>query len=78
LSTITVRNLPKTLVQTLKEIAQKNHHSMEQEVRIILSNYIMDRVSAMKYIEALWEKNKRKIHLEEAEEWLAQAREWRK
>ena len=69
MATITVRNLSESVVQSLKELAHRNHRSMEHEAREIISHFVMDRNAAMKRIEATWKEHKRKITRNEAEEW---------
>ncbi len=76
MATITVRNLPDSVVKTLKELAQKNKRSMEQEARYILSAHVMDRKSVVDMIEATWNKHNRTIKPEEADQWIRQSRSW--
>ena len=78
MATITVRNLPDSVVKTLKELAQKNKRSMEQEARDILSAHVMDRKSVVDLIEATWNKHNRTIKLEEADQWIRQGRSWQR
>ena len=78
MATITVRNLPDSVVKTLKELAQKNKRSMEQEARDILSAYVMDRKSMVDLIEATWNKHNRTIKLEEADQWIRHSRSWQR
>ena len=72
------KNLPNKVVNALKELAKCHHRSMEMEVRTIISNYVMDRITAMKRIEALWKENRRKISPDEAEELCRKSREWQR
>jgi plasmid stability protein len=74
-ATITVRNLPDEVIEMIKNRARRNKRSMEQEVRLILSEAVHDRERAMKHIESLWEKQKRPIAREEVDAWLKQARQ---
>ncbi len=78
MATITVRNLPDSVVKTLKELAQKNKRSMEQEARDILSAHVMDRKSVVDLIEATWSKHNRTIEPEEADQWIRQSRTWQR
>jgi len=78
MATITIRNLPNNVVKALKEVAKSHHRSMEQEVRTIISNYVIDRITAMKRIEALWKENRRRISLDETEEWCRKSKEWQR
>ncbi|UCF99864.1 MAG: Arc family DNA-binding protein [Spirochaetaceae bacterium] len=75
MATITVRNLPDEVIEMIKNRAARNKRSMEQEVRLILSEAVYDRERAMKHIELLWEKQKRPISREEVDAWLKQARQ---
>ncbi len=78
MATITVSNLPDSVVKTLKELAQKNKRSMEQEARDIISAHVMDRKSVVDLIEATWNKHNRTIKLEEADQWIRQSRSWQR
>ena len=50
--TITVRNVPPRVVQSLKALAKRHNRSMEQEVRDVLEGYVADRRAVMEQIEA--------------------------
>lgn len=78
MATITVRNLPDEVIAALKERARRHHRSMEQEVRTILAEVLVDRETARKRIEFLWREIKRPVGAEEAAEWLRNARQWRR
>lgn len=43
MATLTIRNLPKDLVERLKAAAARNKRSMEQEVRELLHQHYMRR-----------------------------------
>ena len=59
----------------IKNRARRNKRSMEQEIRTILSEVVLDRERAMKRIESLWQQQKRPISKEEVDAWLRQARQ---
>lgn len=69
--TITVRNVPPKVVQSLKALAKRHHRSMEQEVRDVLEGYVADRRAVMEQIEAGWAKQARRPTAEEIDTWLA-------
>jgi len=73
MATITVRNIPGEVIAMIKNRARRNKRSMEQEVRTILSEVVLDRERAMKRIESLWQQQKRPISKEEVDAWLRKA-----
>ncbi len=73
MATITVRNIPEEVITMIKNRARRNKRSMEQEVRTILSEVVLDRERAMKRIESLWQQQKRPISKEEVDAWLRKA-----
>ncbi len=76
MATITVRNLPDSVVRALKELANKTKRSMEQEARDILTAHVMDRKLVVDLIEASWKKHNRIINTEDADQWIRQSRSW--
>ena len=75
MATITVRNIPEEVIAMIKNRARRNKRSMEQEVRTILSEVVLDRERAMKRIESLWKQQKRPISKQEVDTWLRKARQ---
>jgi len=75
MATITVRNIPEEVIAMIKNRARRNKRSMEQEVRTILSEVVLDRERAMKRIESFWQRQKRPISKEEVDAWLRKARQ---
>jgi plasmid stability protein len=75
MATITVRNIPEEVITLIKNRARCNKRSMEQEIRTILSEVVLDRERAMKRIESLWQRQKRLISKEEIDSWLRKARQ---
>ena len=71
MATITVRNLPARVVDSLKARAKLNGKSMEQQVREILEANAMDRQEIFRYIEKeLWPKIENPPTKEEIDEWI--------
>ena len=70
MATITVRNIPEEVITMIKNRARRNKRSMEQEIRTILSEVVLDRERAMKRIESLRQQQKRPISKEEVDAWL--------
>ena len=77
MATITVRNLPDSVVRALKELAERNNRSMEQEAREIISSRVMDRQAVMRVPREGWLRRTRPVRQDEAEEWVRQSRAWR-
>ena len=78
MATITVRNLPDSVVRALKELAERNNRSMEQEAREIISSRVMDRRAVMQMLRDGWDRQARAVRVDEADEWTRQSRAWRK
>ncbi len=74
MTTLTIRNLSSSTVNSLKELARRHHRSMEQEVREILELHAGDRLSAIEQIERAWASQTRKTTPEEIESWIRQGR----
>ena len=74
MATITVRNLSPKLLRALKQLAQRNQRSMEQEVRDILEQRVGDRLSVLEQIERSWSDQKRRPSAAEIEEWISTGR----
>lgn len=74
MSTLTIRNLSPGTVSSLKDLARRNHRSMEQEVREILEIYAGDRLSAIEQIEQAWASQARTPSAEEVESWIREGR----
>ena len=47
MATLTIRNVPATVVSALKRIAKQNDRSMEQEVRLLHEEKTVDRESVL-------------------------------
>jgi len=73
--TLTIRNVPLKVTRALKNLAEKNQRSMEQEVRDILEEHAGDRISALRQIEESWKRQKRRPKPEEIDSWKRAGRE---
>lgn len=74
MAAVTVRNLPPSLVRSLKTIAGLHGRSMEQEIREILERTVGDKLSAMAQIEASWAEQARRPTAEEIDAWIDEGR----
>ena len=74
MSTITVRNVPESVVAALKELAKRNRRSMEQEVRRLLESVVEDRLSACRQIEESWDSQAAPTTREQVDDWIAGSR----
>jgi len=69
--TITVRNVPAKVVQSLKALARRHNRSMEQEVRELLEGYVAERRAVLDQIAAGWSKQARRPTAAEVDTWMA-------
>jgi plasmid stability protein len=72
--TLTIRNVPATVVNTLKSLAKRHNRSMEQVVRNVLEDYVVERRSVLTQIEASWAKQTRRPTASEVDAWIAAGR----
>lgn len=72
--TITVRNVPPKVVQSLKALAKRHNRSMEQEVRDLLEGYVVERRAILDQIEAGWQLQIRRPTAAEVDTWMAVGR----
>jgi plasmid stability protein len=72
--TITVRNVPAKVVQSLKALARRHNRSMEQEVRELLEGYVAERRAVLDQIEAGWDRQTRRPTAAEIDAWMAVGR----
>lgn len=72
--TITVRNVPPKVVQSLKALARRHNRSMEQEVRDLLEGYVVERRAILDQIEAGWQRQTRRPTAAEVDTWMAVGR----
>ncbi len=72
--TLTVRNVPMTIVKSLKSLARRHNRSMEQEIRDLLEGYVTERHSVLEQIEAGWTKQARRPTAREVDAWIGVGR----
>ena len=72
--TLTIRNVPEPVVRSLKALARRRRHSMEQEVRDMLEVFVAERRSVLEQIEAAWTRQSRRPTASEVDGWIAAGR----
>jgi plasmid stability protein len=72
--TLTIRNVPLRVVQSLKALARRRGRSMEQEVREIVEEQVSDREAVLRQIEASWSRQRRRPTAAEVDRWLEAGR----
>jgi plasmid stability protein len=72
--TITVRNVPAKVIQSLKAPARRHNRSMEQEVRDLIEGYVAERRAVLDQIEAGWSKQARRPTATEIDGWMGVGR----
>jgi plasmid stability protein len=72
--TITVRNVPPKVIQSLKALARRHNRSMEQEVRDLIEGYVAERRAVLDQIEAGWSKQARRPTATEIDGWMGVGR----
>jgi plasmid stability protein len=75
MATLTIRNVPARVVRSLKALAKRRNTSMEQEIRELLEEHVMERASVLKQIEASWTRQSRRPSAEEIDSWINAGRE---
>ena len=75
MATLTIRNVPAKIVRGLKALAKRRNTSMEQEVRELLEEYLAERSSVLKQIEASWDRQPRRPSAPEIDDWIKAGRE---
>lgn len=70
MATLTVRNVPPEIVKSLKALARQNRRSMEQEVRVLLEEYVGERLALLEQIEAGWARQARQPSAREVDAWI--------
>jgi plasmid stability protein len=74
MATLTIRNVPQRTVRSLKALARRNGHSMEQEVRDLLETSVNERAAVLDEIEAGWEAQTRRPAANEVDRWITAGR----
>lgn len=72
--TLTIRNVPAKVVQSLKALARRHSRSMEQEVRELLEGHVAERKAVLDQIEAGWARQTRRPSATEIDAWLGVGR----
>ncbi len=72
--TITIRNVPAKVVQSLKALARRHSRSMEQEVRELIEGYVVERRAVLDQIEAGWSRQTRRPSHSEIDAWMGVGR----
>jgi plasmid stability protein len=75
MATLTIRNVPARVVRSLKALAKRRNTSMEQEIRELLEEHVMERSSVLKQIEASRARQARRPSAEEIDSWINAGRE---
>jgi len=68
--TLTIRNVPPRTVRSLKALARRRHCSMEQAVREMLEEQVVERRSVLQQIEAAWARQARRPTATEVDAWI--------
>jgi len=72
--TLTIRNVPQRTVKSLKALARRNGHSMEQELRDLLESSVNERAAVLEQIEAAWAAQTRRPRADEVDGWITAGR----
>jgi len=72
--TLTIRNVPPEVIDRLKDRASRQGRSMEQEVREILSYYLVSRDELIDNIQAQWHQMPNPPSAEEVTDWIKAGR----
>ena len=70
MATLTIRNVPTTVVKSLKTLARRHRCSMEQEVRAVLEQHVGDRRALLDEIEQSWARQTRRPNAREVDAWV--------
>jgi plasmid stability protein len=72
--TLTIRNVPAKVVQSLKALARRHNRSMEQEVRELIEGHVAERRAVLDQIEAGWTRQSRRPTAKEVDSWVDSGR----
>jgi plasmid stability protein len=72
--TLTVRNVPARVVQSLKALARRHNRSMEQELRDLIEGHVAERRAVLDQIEAGWTAQTRRPSAVEIDTWMGVGR----
>ena len=73
--TLTIRGVPARVVRSLKDLARQQGKSMEQQVREVLEQYVVERAAVLRHMKAAWKEQSRRPTAEEIEKWIKAGRE---
>jgi plasmid stability protein len=74
MATLTIRNVPESVADRLKEVAAQQGRSMEEEVRLLLQERYVKKEEILRRIEERW-RDLPKASSEEVEKWIREGRE---
>ena len=74
MATLTIRNVPASVVKSLKALARRSQRSMEQEVRELLVSRVAERRSVLEQIEAGWATQPCRPTAEQVDDWIGVGR----
>ena len=72
--TLTIRNVPRRIVQSLESLARRHGCSLEQEVRELIEDHVAEREAVLEQIEASWGEQRRRPTAAEVDRWLKTGR----
>lgn len=72
--TLTIRNVPNKIVNSLKRLARANGRSMEQQIRMMLAEQVGDRGSVLRQLEEMWQRQARRPAADEVQRWISESR----
>ena len=74
MATLTIRNVPERVAEALRAMAAKSGRSMEEQVRRILAEQVIDRHSALEQIDEHLARQNRPTRPEEIDEAIDEGR----
>jgi plasmid stability protein len=74
MATLTIRNVPASVVKSLKTLARRNRRSMEQEVRLVLEQHVGDRGALFDEIERSWARQNSRPKARDVDSWIQAGR----
>ena len=72
--TLTIRNVPARIVQSLELLARRHGRSLEEEVRELIEDHVAERDAVLEQIEASWGEQRRRPTAAEVDRWLKTGR----
>ncbi len=75
MATLTIRKVRPSVVKSLKSLARRKRHSMEQEVRELLEQHVAERRSVLEQIERSWATQTRRPTARQIETWIRAGRQ---